>query len=170
MTTATRRPTTTAASATARCRSRPSPVGAVTLRETADGWVDLDRSSFQRSGGRDLPDMTPDTRAILVDQDGNGLLLGGVSDPSTSQGFTAGPDAPTLGGVPSVRRLDHGALAPPPSSGPAPETAETARRRPAPCASPSAAIRRAWTAAAAPAARASRPTRTCSPRSPASAR
>src|SRR3954447_16675844 len=28
----------------------PTPVGAVTLRETADGWVDLDRASFQRSG------------------------------------------------------------------------------------------------------------------------
>ena len=101
----------------------PSPTDAVVLRETADGWIDLDRSRFQRSGGRDLPDMTPNTRAILVDGDGSGLLLGGVSDASTTPVYRGGPDAPTLGGVASVRRLERGALAP--SPGATSETAET---------------------------------------------
>lgn len=91
----------------------PSPVDAVTLRETADGWLDLDRSRFQRSGGRDLPDMTPNTRTILVDSSGTGMLLGGVSDASTGSPYRDGPDAQTLGGVPSARRLEGGVLAPP---------------------------------------------------------
>ena len=93
------------------------------LRETADGWIDLDGSRFQQSGGRDLPDMTPNTRAILVDGDGSGHLLGGVSDTSTTPVYRGGPDAPTLGGVASVRRLERGALAPSPS--PTSQTAET---------------------------------------------
>ena len=101
----------------------PSPADAVALRETADGWIDLDRSRFQRSGGRDLPDMTPNTRAILVDADGSGVLLGGVSDASTTPIYRGGPDAPTLGGEASVRRLDHGALAPAPAD--TSEAAET---------------------------------------------
>ncbi len=90
----------------------PSPTDAMVLRETADGWIDLDRASFQRSGGRDLPEMTLNTRAILVDGDGSGHLLGGVSDTPTTPSNTTGPDAPTLDGVASVRRLERGALAP----------------------------------------------------------
>ncbi len=101
----------------------PSPTDAVVLRETADGWIDVDRSRFQQSGGRDLPDMTPNTRAILVDGDGSGHLLGGVSDTSTTPVYRGGPDAPTLGGVASVRTLERGALAPSPS--PTSQTAET---------------------------------------------
>ena len=146
----------------------PSPTDAVVLRETADGWIDLDRSRFQRSGGRDLPDMTPNTRAILVDADGSGLLLGGVSDastrPTSATGRTCRPSAAwrRRGGSNAARSR----LRPPRPS----ETGRDVPRRPAPCASPSAAIRRAWTAAAAPMARATRPTRTCRPRSPASGR
>ena len=102
----------------------PAPTDAVVLRETADGWIDLDRASFQRSGGRDLPEMTLNTRAVLVDGGGSGLLLGGVSDPSTSSVSTdGGPDVPTLAGVASARRLERGALAPVPRE--ASETAET---------------------------------------------
>ena len=67
--------------------------------------------------------MTPNTRAILVDGDGSGLLLGGVSDASTTSDPMGGPDGPTLGGVASVRRLERGALAPVP--GEASETGET---------------------------------------------
>ncbi|WP_270006397.1 hypothetical protein [Solirubrobacter deserti] len=96
-------------------RPAPSPTDAVVLRETADGWVDLDRSRFQRSGGRDLPDMTPNTRVLLVDGEGSGLLLGGVSDPSMAPPWRSGPESPTLGGVASVRRLERGALAAPPA-------------------------------------------------------
>ena len=92
----------------------PAPLDAVVLRETADGWVDLDRASFQRSGGRDLPDMTVNTRAFVVDGDGTGFLLGGVTDTSTAQPYIGGDDAPTLGAVASVRRLEKGALAPQP--------------------------------------------------------
>ena len=51
------------------------------------------------------------TRAFVVDGDGTGFLLGGVSDPSTAQPYIGGEDAPTLGAVPSVRRLEKGALA-----------------------------------------------------------
>jgi hypothetical protein len=101
----------------------PSPADAVVLRETADGWFDLDRASFQRSGGRDLPEMTLNTRAILVDGDGTGLLLGGVSDASTTPFDTGDPDEPTLGGVASARRLERGALVPVPRE--ESETAET---------------------------------------------
>ncbi|WP_445149477.1 hypothetical protein [Baekduia sp. Peel2402] len=107
----------------------PSPVGAVTLRETADGWVDLDRTSFQQSGGRDLPGLTPNTRAILVDGDGNGLLLGGVSDPAPSPPYYTNPDeatnAPTLGADASVRRLERGTVVASPATAPPAEAAET---------------------------------------------
>ena len=85
-------------------------------RESPDGWIDLDRSRFQWSGGRDLPDMTPNTRAILVDGNGSGLLLGGVADASTRPTFRDGPDVPTLGSVASARRLERGALAPSPAA------------------------------------------------------
>ncbi len=102
----------------------PSPTDAVVLRETADGWIDLDRARFQRSGGRDLPDMTPNTRAILVDGDGSGLLLGGVSDASTT---------PVLHGRPGRRRpsaawlrcAGSNAVPSRPSPGAASETGET---------------------------------------------
>ncbi|MDA0183651.1 hypothetical protein OJ997_25305 [Solirubrobacter phytolaccae] len=108
----------------------PPPIDAVALRETTDGWVDLDRSRFQRSGGRDLPEMTPNVRAILVDGDGSGFLLGGVSDTSTRPYNRSGPDAPTLGGLASVRRLDRGTLVAPTPAAPS-EPAEL----PAPAAS-----------------------------------
>ena len=103
----------------------PSPADAVVLRESADGWIDLDRSRFQWSGGRDLPDMTPNTRAILVDADGSGVLLGGVSDPSTRPSYSDGPDAATLAGVASARRLERGAPAPAPSPGATSQGGET---------------------------------------------
>jgi hypothetical protein len=92
----------------------PSPTDAVVLRETADGWVDLDRSRFQRSGGRDLPEMTPNTRAILVNGDGSGVLLGGVSDTATRFSYRSGRSAPTLGGAPTARQLERGAVTPSP--------------------------------------------------------
>ena len=146
----------------------PSPADAVVLRETADGWIDLDRASFQRSGGRDLPDMTPNTRAILVDGDGSGhparRRVRRVDDarlhgrPGRADPRRRGFGAPARTRRPRARAR---ARRPRPPRRP---------RRPARCASPSAAIRRAWTAAPAPADRATRPTRTCRPRSPASAR
>ncbi|WP_022929851.1 hypothetical protein [Patulibacter americanus] len=57
----------------------PSPVDPVTLRETADGWVDVDRASYQPSGGRDLPATTVGTRVLAVDAAGTGWALGGVA-------------------------------------------------------------------------------------------
>jgi hypothetical protein len=57
----------------------PSPVDAVVLRETADGWVDLDTSSYQPSGGRDLPAATPNTRVLALDEEGTGWMLGGIA-------------------------------------------------------------------------------------------
>lgn len=93
----------------------PSPTDAMTLRETADGWIDLDRSRFQPSGGRDLPDMTPNTRVILTDPSGNGHLLGGVSDTSTARPFRDSPEAPTIDGVATARRLEGGAVVPSPT-------------------------------------------------------
>ena len=134
-----------ARSATA-CRYAPSPTDAVVLRETADGWIDLDRSRFQRSGGRDLPDMTPNTRAILVD----GRRQRAAArrrrptrrrGPPTATGRTRRPSA-------AWRRRAGSNAAP---SRPSPARGVRGRprrpRRPARCASPSAAIRRAWTAA-----------------------
>ena len=78
------------ARATTPCRSTPSPVDAVVLRETADGWVDLDGTSFQQSGGRDLPRTTPNTRVFVLDQDGTGLALGGIAG-IADQPARAGP-------------------------------------------------------------------------------
>ena len=60
-------------------QSDPSPVDAVVLRETADGWVDLDTSSYQPSGGRDLPAATPNTRVLALDDEGTGWMLGGIA-------------------------------------------------------------------------------------------
>jgi hypothetical protein len=100
----------------------PSPTDAVVLRETADGWIDLDRASFQWSGGRDLPEMTLNTRAILVDGEGSGFLLGGLSDPSSTPFSMGDPEEPTLGGAASARRVERGVLAP--VTGDASETAE----------------------------------------------
>ena len=86
-----------------------SPVDAMVLRETADGWVDLDGASYQPSGGRDLPQTTPNTRVLVLDQDGTGMALGGIA------GTVTDPRAPDpVAASASVRRLDHGAPAPSP--------------------------------------------------------
>ena len=139
------------------------------LRETADGWVDLDRASFQRSGGRDLPDMTPNTREILVDGDGSGVLLGGVSDASTAQSYIGGVEAPTARrralGAPARPRRARRARARPGVRGRGDARAARFRaprgRRPSGLPGP---LRRRRPA------RATRPTRTCGPRSTASGR
>ena len=95
-----------------------SPVDAVVLRETADGWVDLDGVSFQASGGRDLPRTTPNTRAFVLDPAGTGFVLGGSSGSQTDPRL---PDP--LAATVSVRRLERGAA---PAAAPAPETGESA--------------------------------------------
>ena len=105
-----------------------SPVDAVVLRETADGWVDIDGTSYQPSGGRDLPRTTPNTRAFVLDADGTGLALGGIAGTQTDP---RGRDRVAANA--SARRLEHGGAAP--STPPAFEAAETgtlARRRGAP--------------------------------------
>ena len=95
-----------------------SPVDAVVLRETADGWVDLDGTSYQQSGGRDLPRTTSNTRAFVLDQDGTGLALGGLS------GVETNPREPDpVAAFATARRFDHGGPAPAPP--PAFEPAET---------------------------------------------
>ena len=86
-----------------------SPVDAVVLRETADGWVDLDGASYQPSGGRDLPRTTPNTRAFVLDADGSGLALGGSGG---TQLDPRGTDP--ISGTASARRFDHGGASPTP--------------------------------------------------------
>ena len=102
-----------------------SPVDAVVLRETADGWVDLDGASYQPSGGRDLPRTTPNTRAFVLDPDGTGLALGGIA------GIADRPARPDpFAATASARRLEHGGPAPAARAGLEPaETGDAARRR-----------------------------------------
>ena len=94
-----------------------SPVDAVVLRETADGWVDIDATSYQPSGGRDLPRTTPNTRAFVLDAEGTGLALGGIAGTQTDP---RGRDRVAANA--SARRLEHGGA--PPSTPPAFEAAE----------------------------------------------
>ncbi len=94
-----------------------SPVDAVVLRETADGWVDIDATSYQPSGGRDLPRTTPNTRAFVLDAEGTGLALGGNAGTQTDP---RGRDRVAANA--SARRLEHGGA--PPSTPPAFEAAE----------------------------------------------
>ena len=85
----------------------PAPVDTVVLRETPDGWVDLDRAGYQRSGGRDLPATTANTRAVLVDDEGTGWLLGGADS-------IMGNGLPLVYMGGTARRLDGGVPAAPP--------------------------------------------------------
>ncbi|MDA0159990.1 hypothetical protein OM076_06940 [Solirubrobacter ginsenosidimutans] len=92
-----------------------SPVDTVVLRETADGWVDLDGTSYQPSGGRDLPRTTPNTRVLVLDPAGTGVALGGIGGTQPDP-RAADPVSPTS----STRRLEHGgAPATPPAVAPA---------------------------------------------------
>jgi hypothetical protein len=75
----------------------PPPSDSVVLRETDDGWVDLDRSSFEASGGRDLPASTPNTRAFAVDASGTGLALGGPASVQNGEQPGAINPQPTVG-------------------------------------------------------------------------
>ncbi|MDX6702066.1 MAG: hypothetical protein QOF26_2292 [Baekduia sp.] len=75
----------------------PPPSGSVVLRETDDGWVDLDRSSFEPSGGRDLPASTPNTRVFAVDASGTGLALGGPASVQNGEQPGAVNPLPTVG-------------------------------------------------------------------------
>jgi hypothetical protein len=89
----------------------PSPVGAVTLRETADGWIDLDRAAYEPSGGRDLPATTPDTRVLVVDPAGSGWMLGGLSGAQATL-----RDRPAVSTTTTAGWLQRGRRATPPES------------------------------------------------------
>ena len=119
------------------------------LRETADGWVDLDGASYQPSGGRDLPRTTPNTRVLVLDQDGTGLALGGIAGTATDPRERRSGRRPPRACAGSI------------TARPAPSTAarlRAGRDRPgaarARCGSRSAGTRPAWTAARAAAGRA----------------
>lgn len=54
------------------------PDDAVLLRETSDGWIDLERTAMQRSGTADLPVRPGGIGALAVDDTGSGLAVGGT--------------------------------------------------------------------------------------------
>ena len=72
-------------------RTDPTPDDGVLMRETADGWVDVENSAFPDSPGADQPQSPGGYRALAVDAAGTGWALGGRAMPTDFDDYDGNP-------------------------------------------------------------------------------